>query len=270
MSRLFIVYRQSDSGFLARQIADRLAGVFGASSLVTIAQDATSNPRVRDETIMLANSSALVMVLIGQQFAADARLQQSGDLVRMALEVAVNNANVPVLPVLVGGALMPNAQLLPPTIQALCYRGMSSVRDLPYFEQDIQNLIIAVQRMVSIAAAPPAAPVPVPSPRRVESPEQPIVLVRTSGNAGMAGCMMLPFRLVGQFLGFIASLFGVVIRVMLSSVLSFVMGFVLLVVFGGLLALFGAAMFQSDMNVGVALNQMSAQIGAALQGLIGR
>jgi hypothetical protein len=270
MSRIFIVYRQSDSGFLARQIADRLAGQFGAQRIVTIAQEPPQSAAVVQDTLMLATTSAVVLPIIGPAWASDPRLNYPTDLVRQALEAALAQPAVQVLPVLVGGAMMPNPQLLPPGLQPLCYRSVSGVRDLPFFEQDMQSLLGAVGRLAPFAAPQPAPPVPQPSPRRVQSPEQPIVVLRDGGSAGVQGCVWLPFRLVGQLLGFVASLVGTIIRAMVSSVVSFIMGLVILVVIGGIFVVFVASVIQQQGDVLQAISAMGQTASDLLNGLLGR
>jgi hypothetical protein len=269
MSRIFIVYRQSDSGFLARQIADRLAGQFGAQRIVTIAQEPPQSASVVHDTLALATTSAVVLPIIGPGWASDPRLNYPTDLVRQALEAALAQPAVQVLPVLVGGAMMPNPQLLPPSLQPLCYRSVAGVRDLPFFEQDLQNLLAGLGRMLPFGAPPPSPPVPQPSPRRVQSPEQPIVVLRDSGG-GVQGCIWLPFRLAGQFLGFLASLVGTIIRAMVSSVVSFIMGLVILVVIGGLFVLFVASVIQQQGDVLQAISAMGQTASDLFNGLLGR
>lgn len=266
MSRIFIVYRQSDSGAVARQIADRLAAVYGASSLVTIAQEAPQGVNLLDDVVNLANTSAVVLAIMGATWANDPRLRNANDLVRVALEAALANQYVHVLPVLVGGGMMPNPQLLSPALQGIAYRGMVSVRDLPFFEQDMQALLAAISRLYQVAPPPQAAPVPQPSPRRVASPEQPIVVVqREFVRGGGSGCLMLPVRLVSDFVGFLGSLVALVIRVMLASVISFIMSIVIMVVLGGLLLLFASSMMNNNLDIGLSLNAVGQEIGRVVQ-----
>jgi hypothetical protein len=268
MSRIFIVYRQSDSGTVARQIADRLASVYGASSIVTIAQEVQQGVNLRDDVIQLANTSAVVLAIMGNTWANDPRLQNPNDLVRLALESALMNQYVRVLPVLVNGAMLPNPQLLNPALQPITQRGMIGVRDLPFFEQDMQALLASIGRLYQAAPAPPAAPVPQPSPRRVASPEQPIVVVQREFVRGDGGCLMLPFRLIGAFVGFLGSLVALVIRVMLTSVLSFIIGIVLMVVTGGLLLLFVSSLINNGLDLATTLNTVGQEIGRFVQGLL--
>lgn len=269
MSRIFIVYRQSDSGALARMIADRLAAVYGAASIVTNVQDAPPDVNLHDETYQLATTSALILPILGPAWANDPRLTYPNDLVRFALETALTNRHVRVVPVLVGGAMPPNPQLLPTSLQGLTARGVIGVRDGAFFEQDIQSLLTVVGKAFSAKPAAPPAPRPQPSPRRVASPEQPIVIVQRE-SAGGGGCLMWPLRLISGFVGFLGSLVALVIRVMLASVIGFIMSIVIMVLVGGFMLLFIQGMMANDMNVGLALAGIGQQISQFVQGFAPR
>lgn len=270
MSRIFVVYRQSDSGVIARQIVDRLAATYGPAAIMTNFQDAPPGVNLQQETYRMATSSALVLAIIGPSWANDPRLHRPDDMLRYALETALMNPHTRVIPVLVGGALIPNAQLLPPGLQLLLTRGVVSVRTDAFFEQDMQALMLALRQAMRPAPQPaPPAPQPTPSPRRVEPPPEPIrVVQREIVRRETGGCLNWPFRVVGGVLSFLGSLVGVIIRTMLASVVSFVMGIVLMALSLVLIFLFGQALLANNLDVGLALSQVAQQIGAFFQSLI--
>lgn len=271
MSRIFIVYRQSDSGTTARQIADRLASLYGAASIVTNVQDVPPGANLHDDTYQLATTSALILSILGPTWANDPRLGYPNDLVRFALETALTNRHVRVVPVLVGGAMPPNPQLLPSSLQGMGAQGIVSVRDGAFFEQDMQALIGVVAKVFTARPAAPAAPRPQPSPRRVESPDQPIVIVQRDGDSnGLNGCLMLPVRLITGIVGFLGSLVALVIRIMLASVIGFIMSLVIMAVVGGLLLLFAQSMLANNLDIGLALASIGQQISQFVQGLTPR
>lgn len=270
MPRLFVVYRQSDSGMVARQIADRLAATYGPDAILTSFQDVPPDVNLQQETYRMATTSAVVLAIIGPSWANDPRLHRTDDLLRYALETALMNPHTRVIPVLVGGALIPNAQLLPPGLRMLAARGVVSVRTDAFFEQDMQALMAAVRQAVRPAPQPAQpAPRPAPSPRRVEPLQEPIRIVqREIVRKETGGCLNWPFRVVGGVLGFFGSLVGVIVRTMLASVVSFIMGIVLIAVSLVLVFLFGQALLANNLDIGLALGQVAQQIGAFFQSLI--
>jgi hypothetical protein len=267
MPQLFIVYRQADSGFITRQIADRLAVTFGASNLMTIAQEAPPNVDLRDDVFRLASESRVVMVIIGQAWAQDPRLQNPNDLIRIAIEAALQNPLVRVLPVVVNNAMMPSVQLLPPSIQQVCYRGATSVRDLPYFDQDINGLVRSVQHLLQ-ATPPPISQSAIPYgnipnraiPRQNDAPAPRPIVIRENNN----GCWGIPLLIFGSAIGAITSLIGTIIHAMVASVVSFVMGIVIIVVVGGLGVAFVSSLLQNNMDIGLALNNIVQSISQLL------
>ncbi len=68
------------------------------------------------------------------------RLDNPGDYVRIEIESALKR-QIPVVPVLVGGALIPRAEQLPVSIQELSYRNGIAVRVDPDFHRDMDRLI---------------------------------------------------------------------------------------------------------------------------------
>ena len=68
------------------------------------------------------------------------RLDRPDDWVRIELEAALKR-EIPVAPVLVDGATYPDADRLPPSLQALAYRQGGRVRNDTDFHSDMRVLI---------------------------------------------------------------------------------------------------------------------------------
>jgi hypothetical protein len=86
-----------------------------------------------------------VIAIIGNQWAGSSsgnarRLDDPRDLVRIEIAAALARG-IPVVPVLVGGAVMPVEQELPRELQTLAYRNGISVRPDPDFHKDLDRLI---------------------------------------------------------------------------------------------------------------------------------
>jgi hypothetical protein len=270
MSRIFVVYRQSDSGTIARQIVDRLAAIYGPAAVLTNFQDAPPNVNLQQETYRMVTTSAVVLAIIGPSWANDPRLYRPDDMLRYALETALMNPYTRLIPVLVGGAVIPNPQLLPPGLQMVTARGVVNVRSDAAFEQDMQALMTAVQQAMRPAPTAPApAPRPTAPPRRVEPLQEPIPIVqREIVRRETSGCLMWPVRVLGGTLNFLGSLVAVIVRTMLASIVSFVMGIVLIALSLVLVVLFGQAMLASNLDVGLSLSLVMQQISAFFQSII--
>ena len=71
-------------------------------------------------------------------------LEKPRDFVRMEIESALDR-NVPIIPVLVQGAVMPSDEDLPPKLQSLVYHNAISIRSDPDFNQDVARLIKGIE-----------------------------------------------------------------------------------------------------------------------------
>ena len=119
--RIFVAYRREDSGELAVRLVDKLAAAFGDNNVVHDVD------RIADRTVsrfVLANdvvgSVDVVLVLIGTQWAGvpgRRTIDNPKDTVRMQVEAGLKRPNILMIPVLVGGATLPDD--LPPSMQGL-------------------------------------------------------------------------------------------------------------------------------------------------------
>jgi hypothetical protein len=78
------------------------------------------------------------------------RLQNPGDFVRQEIETGLASG-IPVIPVLVEGATMPPAQVLPPSLAPLTRLQAVNIRFDPDFTTDARRLITAIERVDSTA-----------------------------------------------------------------------------------------------------------------------
>jgi hypothetical protein len=124
---VFICYRREDAAGFAGRIYDRLKNGLGRESVFI---DVDNIPAGRDFVEVLTERvgrcDALV-ALIGRNWLASAdknnrrRLDDPNDFVRIEIEAALER-NVPVIPVLVDGAVMPQADDLPQPLKKLARR----------------------------------------------------------------------------------------------------------------------------------------------------
>jgi hypothetical protein len=174
MTKLFLSYRRDDSADITGRIYDRLESHFGHDHVF---RDVDTIPfgldfrRAIDEAV---GKCQVALVVIGAQWVTikdgkgRQRLTIPNDFVRMEVETALKRS-IPVIPVLVGGADMPSADELPPSLAELAYRNGVPVRRDPDFRNDVERLIRGIQHLLKPKeAAPPVVPPPTLPPAPVD------------------------------------------------------------------------------------------------------
>lgn len=141
---VFISYRRGDAGDVVGRIYDRLVDRFGKPHVF---KDVDSIPLGVDFRKHLSDSVGKCRVFLAvisrgwlQQADGQRRLDQPNDFVRIEMEAALQR-NIPVIPVLVQDASLPNEQDLPASLRELAYRNATVVRADPDFHADIARLM---------------------------------------------------------------------------------------------------------------------------------
>ena len=142
---VFISYRRQDSADVTGRIYDRLVQHFGRERVFKDVDSIPLGVDFREHLASVVGRCDLVVAVIGPQWlqvqgASGRRLDDGGDFVRIEIESALAR-NIPVVPVLVGGAAMPAAEDLPPSLAALSFRNGLAVRPDPDFHRDMDRLI---------------------------------------------------------------------------------------------------------------------------------
>lgn len=156
--RIFINYRRDDSGAEARSVYQRLERVFGKGRLFI---DVDSIQKGRDFTKVLdehLTRSDVMLALVGRRWlsaedeSGHRRLDDPEDFVRLEIARALKR-DIPVIPVLVDGAVMPKAIDLPDDLKAFSRRQASIVthenfgRDMDGLESDLKSLLKPTSRL---------------------------------------------------------------------------------------------------------------------------
>ena len=148
--RIFISYRRSDSAGYAGRLYDALSARFGEDRVF---MDVDQIPIASDFREVIADALArtdLVLVLIGPSWLSIAdrdggrRLDDPGDLVRLEVVEALRR-DVRVLPVLVQGAQMPDAEDLPAPLAGLARIQALELSDRRW-RSDLEEFVEAVNR----------------------------------------------------------------------------------------------------------------------------
>jgi len=147
---IFISYRRGDSADITGRIYDRVAQHFGKDAVF---KDVDSIPLGIDFQKHLQEAvgqCSVLLAIIGRGWvdagkeSGKRRLDDSRDHLRIEIETALRR-DIPVIPVLVQGGVIPEADYLPDSLKSLAYRNGLSVRPDPDFHPDMDRLIKGIQ-----------------------------------------------------------------------------------------------------------------------------
>jgi formylglycine-generating enzyme required for sulfatase activity len=149
MSQVFISYRRDDSADVAGRIYDRLVQRFGAAN---VTMDVDSIPLGVDFREFLGKAVGrcrVLLAVIGPQWLdiINCRRHDPLDFVRLEIEAALQR-RIPIIPVMVGGAMMPAHDRLPLSLQLLAFRNGLAVRRNPDFHRDMDRLLTSLDQLL--------------------------------------------------------------------------------------------------------------------------
>ena len=142
---IFINYRREDSGGYAQQIYRAIHSYFGAKLVFMDIDTIHSGDDYRAAIHQAIAQSDVFLAVIGRAWLRVTddkgipRLSHDADLVRREIAQALE-ANIHVIPVLVGRAQMPPAEALPDDLKALASRNAHEIPD-HFFDQSVRQLI---------------------------------------------------------------------------------------------------------------------------------
>jgi predicted RNA-binding Zn ribbon-like protein len=151
MPGIFFSYRRDDTQGFAGRLAHDLSRALGPEQVFSDIEIPFGSDFGEVLHRAIAASDAL-LVVIGRRWATDAgegrrsRLFDADDWVRTEIEAALSQGKV-IIPVLVGGAVMPPAMALPETIQQLTRIQAASFEDR-HWDADLASLIARLRPMV--------------------------------------------------------------------------------------------------------------------------
>ena len=160
MSGIFISYRREDSAPYAGRLYDRLSARFGAEVVFMDVDDIKPGANfvsLIDEKIGSCDALIAVMGkewLSSKDKAGNLRLGDAEDFVRLEIATALRR-NVLVIPTLVAGTSMPNAQDLPTPLAELAQRQAVVLTDKD-FSRDVDQLIEALEKVPELKEKKPA------------------------------------------------------------------------------------------------------------------
>jgi TIR domain len=229
--RIFICYRREDSAANAGRIADALVERFGRNSVFMDVDTIEPGVDFNDEIARAIGQCDVLIALIGPRWLESAnargrRLDDPQDFVRVEIGHALDR-NIRVIPTLVGGAEMPEADELPDDLVKLAKRNAVELTD-KRFRSDMQALLEPLDRIAQQKrdVALPAAAVFVAPPNRhgevmavaTEQPVPPLVTVVPQGVPH--GDKRAPARKGRRMLPLVAVLVAVALLIAAAGVLA--------------------------------------------------
>ncbi|MBC7928233.1 MAG: toll/interleukin-1 receptor domain-containing protein [Bryobacteraceae bacterium] len=144
MSKVFISYRREDAAPWAGRICDRVSAAFGPANVFMDVEDIAPGTDFTDAIDSTVSGCDVLLAVIGPKWLdlLQARKETGTDFVEREILSALQRG-ITVIPVLVGGAEMPQASQLTPVLRALHRRHAVQIRD-DSFDVDTASLISAV------------------------------------------------------------------------------------------------------------------------------
>ena len=177
MGGIFISYRRGDTSPYAGRLSDTLVNRFGPDSIFRDIDGIAPGERFPQVIEQAVGSCDALLALIGRRWLTvkdenrKRRLDDSQDYVRQEIRAALRRDDVLVIPVLIEGATMPDAEDLPDDLAPLAERNAVRISDAAW-KDEVVHLIRALERVVKDPAAEaPAPPVPQPQPTPPPPPQ---------------------------------------------------------------------------------------------------
>ena len=149
MPRIFLSYRREDTSGYALPVYDRLVKQFGHTRVFKDIDAIEPGLNFLEEIERAVSSCDVFIALIGRNWLAatdtngQRRLDDQNDIVRIEIQTALDR-NIRVIPVLVGGATMPDSEALPEDLQGLAQRQAIDISD-KRFQVDMDALITSLK-----------------------------------------------------------------------------------------------------------------------------
>lgn len=181
--KVFISYRREETAGHAGRLYDVMSSRFGDANVfmdVDIAPGVDFVSRITQAV----GACHVLLVIIGPRWttitngARAPRLAEPGDFVRLEVEEGLRRSHVAVIPVLVGGARMPEPSELPAPLRALSRRNALELSDTRW-RYDVERLVGALDRLLAGTSA--VAPRPGEMPPIPPAPAAPRAAAALSG-----------------------------------------------------------------------------------------
>jgi hypothetical protein len=164
---IFISYRRADSVYAVDQLDERLKLAFGADAVFRDASSIAPGAVFPDRIRRALDAARVALVVVGPAWlraTADPsdvhsprRLDDPADWVRIEIETLLGRGDaVSVVPVLLGGASVPEPADLPAALAALPRRNGMKLSPFPDFADSLRQLVEAVGKLLGVTPRPVA------------------------------------------------------------------------------------------------------------------
>jgi hypothetical protein len=147
--RIFISYRRADSAEVTDRISEHLTARFVEENVFRDIHSIPLGIDFREHVDAAIAQCDVVLVIIGSQWLAAQgsggrrRIDDPSDFVRVEIETALSR-DIPIIPLILQNATMPQADELPPSLRSLAFRNGLRVRPDPDFRNDLERLFAAL------------------------------------------------------------------------------------------------------------------------------
>jgi hypothetical protein len=155
--KVFISYRRADSQYHTDRIYDRLQRHFRTEDIFMDIASIDLGVNFAEVIRRSLSECIAAIVVIGPQWVnitdkatGARRLDEANDLVRLEVEIALNNPGIRVMPLLVGGATMPQVHELPSSLQKLMQRNSTVIRHGRDFHNDMDDVVKQLRKARNI------------------------------------------------------------------------------------------------------------------------
>jgi hypothetical protein len=170
MTKISISYRRKDSDAITGRIFDRLVAHYGIGAVFRDIDNIPPGYDFRKYIGSALENTDILLAIVGPQWSGKTdgrtRIHEVTDLVRIEIEAALRR-DIPVVPLLVGNASMPDPSELPDGLKDFAFRNAVKVDALEDFDDHVKRLIRSLDRLLEtrghvVEEATAAARVPQP------------------------------------------------------------------------------------------------------------
>ena len=164
---IFISYRRDDAAYVTGHINDLLREEFGDESVFTDVDNIALGVDFRNVLDESVSQCKVFLAVVGDHWLTVSgqdgkpRLNDPADFVRIEIESALRR-NIPIIPLLVGHATMPQAEDLPESLRDFAFRNGTPIRPPPDFNGDVERLIRSLRRYLDAGERPDGGSIEVP------------------------------------------------------------------------------------------------------------
>jgi TIR domain len=152
VTKIILSYRRQDSAAITGRIFDRLAKKFGSRSIFMDVDNIPIGIDFRKRFNEELDTCNVLVVIIGKGWVGERpserpRIEDEEDFVRMEVEIALAR-DIPIIPVLVDGGIMPKPNDIPPSLSSLTYNNAAEVGSGRDFHANVDRLIEAIRAIL--------------------------------------------------------------------------------------------------------------------------